>query len=217
MTASPCGALLGLAVGDALGTTNEFERLDAPPFPELATEELTDIVGGGPFGLKPGQVTDDTQMACCLYSSLASLGHFDAENVAARYVKWSELAFDIGNQTSSALAVIAERESALEAGRIVWQRSGSQAAGNGSLMRTAPIGAIFAASEHERRIASLDDSAITHSIRAADSPAQPSTRRSRRAFSARPMRTTCGGPRGTNFPSPRSSSPVNTTANWIWR
>jgi len=44
----------------------------------------------------------------------------------------------------------------------VWLESGSHAAGNGSLMRAAPIGALLAASEHERRIASLDDSAITH-------------------------------------------------------
>jgi ADP-ribosylglycohydrolase len=157
-----CGALVGLAVGDALGTTNEFEQLVAPPFPELATEQLHDIVGGGPFGLKAGQVTDDTHMACCLYSSLSSLGHFDADDVAARYVTWSDVAFDIGTQTSSSLALVAEGESALEAGRIVWLRSASQAAGNGSLMRTTPIGAFFAASEHARRIAALDDSAITH-------------------------------------------------------
>jgi ADP-ribosyl-[dinitrogen reductase] hydrolase len=159
---SRCGALLGLAIGDALGTTNEFAELSAPAFPELATEGLTGIVGGGPFGLKAGQVTDDTQMACCLFASLSSVGHFDATDVAARYVAWSEAAFDIGTQTSSSLAVVAGGEPALEAGRIVWLESGSQAAGNGSLMRAAPIGALLAASEHERRIASLDDSAITH-------------------------------------------------------
>ncbi|HEY6201626.1 MAG TPA: ADP-ribosylglycohydrolase family protein [Candidatus Limnocylindria bacterium] len=157
-----CGALLGLAIGDALGTTNEFEKLAAPPFPELATEHLTEIVGGGPFGLRAGQVTDDTQMACCLYGSLSTLGHFDASDVAARYVRWSEVAFDIGAQTRSSLSVVAKGEAPLEAGRIVWLKSGSQAAGNGSLMRTAPIGAFLAASEHERRIAALDDSAITH-------------------------------------------------------
>ena len=159
---SRCGALLGLAIGDALGTTNEFAKLSAPPFPELAREGLTGIVGGGPFGLKAGQVTDDTQMAVCLYSSLTSRGHYDANNAAARYVKWSNVAFDIGTQTRGSLAVVASGERALEAGRIVWLESGSKAAGNGSLMRAAPIGALLAVSEHERRIASLDDSAITH-------------------------------------------------------
>jgi ADP-ribosyl-[dinitrogen reductase] hydrolase len=157
-----CGTLLGLAIGDALGTTHEFAKLPAPPFPELAAGPLTDIVGGGPFGLKAGQVTDDTHMACCLYASLSSLGHFDAADVAARYVAWSRVTFDIGGQTSSALALVLKGESPLEAGRIAWLTSGKQAAANGSLMRTAPIGALFAGSEHERRIASLDDSATTH-------------------------------------------------------
>jgi len=157
-----CGALFGLAIGDALGTTNEFAKMAAPPFPELAVGPLTDIVGGGPFGVKAGQVTDDTQMACCLYGSLSTLGAFNADDVAARYVKWSEVAFDIGAQTRSALALVAKGEAPLEAGRITWIDSGKHAAGNGSLMRTAPIGALFAGSEHERRSAALGDSAITH-------------------------------------------------------
>ena len=67
-----CGTLLGLAVGDALGTTHEFEHLDAPPFPKLAAGPLTGIFGGGPLGVARGQVTDDTQMATCLYASLVS-------------------------------------------------------------------------------------------------------------------------------------------------
>jgi ADP-ribosyl-[dinitrogen reductase] hydrolase len=161
-TGKRCGALLGLAIGDALGTTHEFKRLTAPPFPEPALGPLTDVVGGGPFGLRAGQVTDDTHMACCLHASLTSLGRFDPDDVAGRYVTWSNVAFDIGAQTSSSLALVGDGESPLEAGRNVWHKSGKQAAGNGSLMRTAPIGALFAGSEHERRIAALDDSAITH-------------------------------------------------------
>ena len=160
--AARCGALLGLAVGDALGTTNEFKRIQAPAFPHLAVAGLTDIVGRGPFGLKAGQVTDDTQMACCLHTSLAATGSYDAMEVARRYVAWSEVAFDIGVQTSSALELVANGEAPLEAGRMVWLQSGRHAAGNGSLMRTAPIGAFFASSDVERRVASLDDSAITH-------------------------------------------------------
>jgi len=57
------GCLLGLAVGDAVGTTVEFR-------PRGSFEPLTDMVGGGPFGLKPGQWTDDTSMALCLAESL---------------------------------------------------------------------------------------------------------------------------------------------------
>jgi ADP-ribosyl-[dinitrogen reductase] hydrolase len=59
------GCLLGLACGDAVGTTVEFEaRGSFPP--------VTDMTGGGPFGLAPGQWTDDTSMALCLAESLLS-------------------------------------------------------------------------------------------------------------------------------------------------
>jgi ADP-ribosyl-[dinitrogen reductase] hydrolase len=56
------GCLLGLAVGDALGTTLEFK---APG----SFTPLEDMIGGGPFGLKPGEWTDDTSMALCRRSS----------------------------------------------------------------------------------------------------------------------------------------------------
>ena len=73
------GALWGQAVGDALGTTQEFERPSGrKAFPALNDGPQTDIVGGGPFRLEPGQVTDDTQMAVCLADSLAARGRFDA-------------------------------------------------------------------------------------------------------------------------------------------
>ena len=57
------GCLLGLAAGDALGTTLEFK------WPGNF-EPLTDMVGGGPFNLNPGEWTDDTSMALCLAESL---------------------------------------------------------------------------------------------------------------------------------------------------
>jgi ADP-ribosyl-[dinitrogen reductase] hydrolase len=59
------GCLLGLAAGDALGTTVEFK---APG----SFAPLTDIVGGGPFHLNKGQWTDDTSMALCLAESLVT-------------------------------------------------------------------------------------------------------------------------------------------------
>jgi ADP-ribosylglycohydrolase len=64
------GCLLGLAAGDALGTTLEFK---APG----SFIPLEDMVGGGPFGLQPGQWTDDTSMALCLADSLIELQGFD--------------------------------------------------------------------------------------------------------------------------------------------
>ena len=61
------GALMGLAVGDALGTTIEFQE------PGNFTP-ITDIIGGGPFKLKPGEWTDDTSLALCLAESLIEKG-----------------------------------------------------------------------------------------------------------------------------------------------
>lgn len=57
------GCLVGLAVGDAVGTSVEFQ-------PPGTFEPVTDMVGGGPFDLEPGQWTDDTSMALCLAESL---------------------------------------------------------------------------------------------------------------------------------------------------
>jgi ADP-ribosylglycohydrolase len=162
------GPLLGLAVGDALGTTYEFSRMEQPGYPTLATGPATDIVGEGPFGLEPGQVTDDTQMATCLARSLVEHPEVDGLDLATRYVAWYQHAFDVGNQTASALKTIESGADVATAGHRVWHASGRRAAGNGSLMRTAPIGVMLAytATRFERPEqlveAALTDSLITH-------------------------------------------------------
>lgn len=134
------GCLLGLAIGDAVGTTLEFKapRTFAP---------LTDMVGGGPFGLQPGQWTDDTSMALCLAESLVACGGFDAIDQLRRYVRWyregylssTGECFDIGNTVRQALhrfehAVAFTAAPAPECGS-----THPQTAGNGSLMRLAPV------------------------------------------------------------------------------
>lgn len=126
------GALLGLAAGDALGTTLEFTR-DPDP--------IDDMVGGGPFGLRPGQWTDDTSMALCLAESLVARRGFDARDQMERYVRWwrdghlsaTGRCFDIGNTTRQALATFAR------SGDPYAGETHARAAGNGSLMRLAPI------------------------------------------------------------------------------
>ena len=75
------GCLLGLACGDAVGTTVEFRSRDSFP-------PVTDMVGGGPFGLLPGQWTDDTSMALCLAESLIECNGFDPRDQMERYVRW---------------------------------------------------------------------------------------------------------------------------------
>ena len=134
----------------------------APAFPELATGPLHEVVGGGPFHVAPGQVTDDTQLACCLAASLLARGGFDADDVARRYVEWMPKAFDIGSQTSESLHNCAHGMKPLAAGKAAWGGPEYPRAGNGSLMRTSPIGVFFAHDEAERRRASLVDSGITH-------------------------------------------------------
>ncbi len=159
------GALLGLATGDALGTTLEFTAPAVPPFPARLTGPHRTITGGGPFRLAPGEVTDDTQMACCLAASLRERSAFEAGDVVQRYIAWREAAFDVGVQTSAALEHA--RKDPLRGGRIVWERrSGVKPAGNGSLMRAAPIGVCFMDTDEgiarARIAASWLDSSLTH-------------------------------------------------------
>lgn len=157
------GTLLGLAVGDALGTTLEFATPAAPPFPSLAEGPHADVTGGGPFDVVPGQVTDDTQMAACLAGALAARGgRYDVSEAAARYRAWTEHAFDVGSLTASALARLERGAAPGEAGFLAWEEAGMAAAGNGSLMRSAPIGVALAADAGARRLAALRDSAVTH-------------------------------------------------------
>jgi len=156
------GALLGLAVGDALGTTLEFQRLPAAPFAPLLAGPHRSVTGGGPFRVAPGQVTDDTQMATALAGSLIEHGGFDADAVASRYVAWARHAFDIGNQTSQALSQLGAGGRPGAVGRQVWIASGRSAAGNGSLMRTAPIAVFFAHDDARRVEVSRLESALTH-------------------------------------------------------
>lgn len=128
------GALLGLAVGDAIGTTLEFKHRDSYPPP-------TDMVGGGPFKLKAGQWTDDTAMALALADSLAMDGNLNEVDLMERFVDWQRngtysctgRCFDIGVTTSQALARYKQT------GDPFAGSTDPNSAGNGSLMRLAPV------------------------------------------------------------------------------
>lgn len=132
------GALVGLAAGDALGTTVEFMARGS-------FKPLTDIVGGGPFDLAAGQWTDDTTMAICLAESLVACGGFDPVDQLRRYVRWwkeghnspTGHCFDIGSTTRESLANFL---STGEPYRDMHEKNG----GNGSLMRLAPIAIAYA-------------------------------------------------------------------------
>ena len=154
------GALLGLGVGDALGGPVEGMPPDA-----IAEEHgrLTEMVGGGRLDLRPGQGTDDTEMAICLARALISSGGFDGRAALAEYVAWSQGApVGIGQTVRGSLAKIAEGASPSEATQRQHEESDGLSAGNGALMRTTPIGIAFAGNDHGLRDATLEDAALTH-------------------------------------------------------
>jgi ADP-ribosyl-[dinitrogen reductase] hydrolase len=154
------GSLLGLALGDAVGTTLEFKTRDTAPL-------LTDMIGGGPFRLTAGQWTDDTATALALADSLSASADLDAADLMQRFSEWRSngaysctgSCFDIGLTTSEAISR--------------WQATGDpvagskdpNTAGNGSLMRLAPV-----VIRHHRNRLKLRDiaarqSRVTHAAR----------------------------------------------------
>ncbi len=132
------GVLLGTAAGDALGAPYEFQP---PRGPELAVE----MVGGGSFGWEPSEWTDDTSMAIAIAEVAAAgadLRDQEAQNIiVCRWVEWARTAKDVGIQTSDVLVAIDPARPAASAREYAAQRfsGGAKSAGNGSLMRTAPV------------------------------------------------------------------------------
>ena len=151
------GSLQGLAVGDALGTTLEFAE------PGTFTP-ITDMVGGGPFSLRPGEWTDDTSMALCLAESLVEKNSFDPRDQMERYVRWwkeghlshSGNCFDIGNTTRKALSQFEITQDPFSGS------SDSFAAGNGSIMRLAPVPMFYSREPELAIMKSAESSRTTH-------------------------------------------------------
>lgn len=154
------GAMIGLAVGDALGTTVEFSKPGSFP-------PMTDIIGGGPFHLKPGQWTDDTSLALCLAVSLIENRGFDPVDQLERYLYWyrdgymssTGACFDIGTTTSTALRKFELTQ------QPYCGSTDPNASGNGSIMRLAPAPLFFASSPEAAIEKSGDSSRTTHGAR----------------------------------------------------
>lgn len=151
------GAFVGLAVGDAVGAAVEF--MEPGSFPPL-----TDMIGGGPFKLKPGEWTDDTSMALCLAESLTERRGFDPVDQLKRYVRWWKqghfsvkgYCFDIGNQVRAALS------EHLSTGKPCCGPVGPRHAGNGSLMRLSPVAIAYAHSPSDAISYASESSRTTH-------------------------------------------------------
>lgn len=154
------GALVGSAVGDALGAPFEFQRpgLYRSTYPAPVLGGIGEMRGGGGFKWKPGEFTDDTQMALALAESLIANEGFDAADLWHRWRAWARKAPDVGTHTRE---VLAER-SHVGAAERVHGRNG-QSAGNGSVMRNTPI-ALWAAEEPLEGLAALatQQALLTH-------------------------------------------------------
>jgi ADP-ribosyl-[dinitrogen reductase] hydrolase len=126
------GGLLGLAVGDALGGPLEFRS--AEQIVDRHGGPVSDMIGGGWLSLRPGQVTDDTDMACALARSLVERGGYESEAALANYVRWLKTEPpDIGITIRAVLEKVAAGVDVADAARQVHEQSGGRSAGNGSL------------------------------------------------------------------------------------
>jgi len=151
------GALLGLAVGDALGVPLEFQ-------PRPPDNIITDIVGGGPFNLKSGKWTDDTSMALCMAHSLLRRHKFDPRDQMDLYVSWwrngsfssTGECFDIGDTVSAALKRYEETNNPMAGS------TDTRSAGNGSLMRLAPVVLFYASHPDDALDFAAESSKTTH-------------------------------------------------------
>ena len=155
------GCLLGLACGDALGRPVEFKRPN-----QIATQhgEVTEMLGYGTHGQPAGTITDDTDQALCLARSVVEQQAFDPTDVAERFVAWYDSGpFDIGIMTSQSLRRLKQGAAWDEAGREVWENSPEgQNAGNGSVMRCAPLAIPYTNDWEQLAAVSRQSSRITH-------------------------------------------------------
>jgi ADP-ribosyl-[dinitrogen reductase] hydrolase len=133
------GTFLGLAVGDAMGAPLEFQ-------PPGSFEPVKGLTSGGPGNIRLGEWTDDTSMALCLAQSLIERTTFDPIDQLERYVRWRhsgylstrEYGFGLGNTVAAALDLFETT------GRPFCGSTHPRSAGNGSLMRLAPVPLFFA-------------------------------------------------------------------------
>lgn len=152
------GSLVGAAVGDALGAPVEFFPLEEIKRQFGIFKEMT---GGGMFNWRPGQTTDDSDMAMAIVNSVVAKGAYVPEDIALRFVAWMKSGpRDIGGMTKSGLSYIASGVDYRRSGQLTLERF--RTAPNGSIMRTGPIGLIFRGQPERITEAASEVSAMTH-------------------------------------------------------
>ncbi|OYR50435.1 ADP-ribosylglycohydrolase [Halorubrum sp. Ea1] len=155
------GVLCGIACGDALGRPVEFM-----PASEIRAEHgrLDEMIGHGTWNQPAGTITDDTEQALCIAQSLAEQHEFDPADIAERFVAWYDSGpFDIGRMTMKSVSRLKHGDEWDEAGQHVWENSPEgQNAGNGSVMRCAPLAIPYATNWDRLFEVSRQSSQITH-------------------------------------------------------
>lgn len=159
------GVLLTAACGDALGVPYEFQ-------PPLGADQRPEMRGGGLGPYAPGEYSDDTQMAVCIAevsATGADLRDDDAlDAIAANFLTWqAQGASDIGIQTRRVLTSLARRSgtglaAAMRDAATDLHRATGRSAGNGSLMRTAPVALAHLDDPDAMAEAARAVSALTH-------------------------------------------------------
>jgi ADP-ribosylglycohydrolase len=159
------GVLLAAACGDALGAGYEF----GPP---MADDAVVAMVGGGPFGWRPGEWTDDTQMSVPILEAAERARREGTtlldqlDGVAHDWCEWAGQARDVGSQTRAVLGA-ATRQGArtgdglAEQSRRHHERT-AHTAGNGSLMRTPPVALAHLGDDDAIATAARQISSLTH-------------------------------------------------------
>jgi len=155
------GVMLGMAAGDALGAGYEFRT---PPAPGTAG-----MIGGGLGGFEPGEWTDDTQMAVCVLEGLRRSRwlpwrrHIDPARVAGGFIRWYQSRpADIGNQTRAVLRRAEHPADVSEQAARYFKAQPDNSAGNGSLMRTAPVALAYLGDDQAIAAAAREISSLTH-------------------------------------------------------
>ena len=158
-----CGVLVATAAGDALGAPYEF----GPP---LADAAVVSMSGSDPGGREPGGWTDDTAMAVAIAEVAATGADLRSpaaqDRIVRRWLEWARTATDIGVQTSAVLAGVdpsaASPAAQARASAEALHRRTGRSAGNGSLMRTAPVALAFLQDEDGLVDAATQLSTLTH-------------------------------------------------------
>lgn len=150
------GCIYGVLVGDALGTTYEFEK-EA----NIRLPKILNVIGGGPFDVTKGQVTDDSEMTLSLAYSIIKKKKYDKEDVAKAYIRWIKSEpKDNGISTARALRNAKKFQDTVNNSI----KYNSQSLSNGFLMRISPL-AIIGKNMNKTKLNKIikDEVSITYS------------------------------------------------------